>query len=388
MTEEIKTMTEEQIDARIAEIRSAVEDKTEGADFIAMSSELDELRARKQEIETARIQAEEEQRKADLAAVIAGEGKETEITPNKEAKSMKEFRNSPEYINAFAEMIKTGDDKEVRALLTTNAPEDGTIVVPTIVEEKIRTAWEKSDLFSRIGKSSVKGNLAISFEISGSDAVIHEEGTDAPQEEELVLGTVTLVPKNIKKWISVSDEVMDLRGEAFLEYIYDELAYKVVKKAENVAIAAIVAAVGASTATKPGQASVNAQVGRAGVVSAISTISDEATDLCIVMNRATWGAYEATRTLNTGDPFADLPVVYNNSLTSAATAEEGDVIAIVGDFGFGMRANLPNGFNVKTVVDDKSKAKADMVDIVSKLFAGIDVIAVNAFCAIKLGAAG
>lgn len=380
-----ENLTMEQIDARIAEIRSAVENKTEGSDFVAMSKELDELRAKKQDLETQNLAAEEEQRKADVAAVIAGAGHETNITPIKEEKNMNEFRNSPEYINAFAEMIKTGSDKEVRALLTANA-EDGTVAVPTIVENKIRTAWEKSDLFSRIGKSTVKGNLAIGFEISGTDAVVHAEGTAAPTEEELVLGTVTLVPKNIKKWITVSDEVMDLRGEAFLEYVYDELAYKIVKKAENVAISAVIAAVGSSTATKPGQATVTAQVGRAGVVDAIAHVSDEATDLCIVMNRATWGAYEATRTVNSGDPFADLPVVFNNSIESIATADAGDVIAVVGDFGIGMRANLPNGFNVKTIVDEKSKAEADLVKIVSKLLAGIDVISVNAFCAIKLAA--
>lgn len=296
--------------------------------------------------------------------------------------TMAEYRNSKEYIDAFAEMIKTGDEHELRALLSKNAPEDGQISVPTIVEDKIRTAWEKSDLFSRISKSYVKGNLAIDFEISGTDAVIHEEGTDAPDEEELTLGTVTIVPKNIKKWISVSDEVMDLRGQAFLDYVYDELSYKIVKKAEAIAIAKICAAVGASTTTKPGQASVAAEIGRAGVVSAISELSDEASDLVIIMNRRTWGQYEATRTLNGGDPFADLPVLYNNDLPAYDVADEKAIYALVGDLDLGVRANLPNGFTPKTIVDDKSKAPDDKVVITGKLFAGIEVIAVKAFCAI------
>ena len=296
--------------------------------------------------------------------------------------TMAEYRNSKEYIDAFAEMIKTGDEHELRALLSKNAPEDGQISVPTFVEDKIRTAWEKSDLFSRISKSYVKGNLAIDFEISGTDAVIHEEGTDAPDEEELTLGTVTIVPKNIKKWISVSDEVMDLRGQAFLEYVYDELSYKIVKKAEAIVITKICAAVGASTATKPGQASVAAEIGRAGVVSAISELSDEAREIVIIMNRRTWGQYEATRTLNGGDPFADLPVVYNNTLPAYDTAAEKAIYALVGDLDLGVRANLPNGFQPKTIVDDKSKAPDDKVVITGKLFAGIEVIAVKAFCAI------
>lgn len=300
-------------------------------------------------------------------------------------KTLKEIRSSKEYMDAFAEYIKAGckDASELRMILSQNAESDGQISVPTIVEQKIRTAWEKSELFSRVGKSEIKGNLAIDFEISGTDAVIHEEGDDAPDEEELEFGTVTLVPKNIKKWISVSDEVMDLRGEAFLDYIYDELSYKIVKKAEHVVVAKIVAAVGASTSTRPGQASVYAAIGRAGVVDAISCISDEAEDLVIIMNRRTWGQYEATRTLNTLDPFADLPVVYDSSLKAYDVADDGDPYAIVGDLGFGARANLPNGFNVKTVINEDGPA--DKVKITGKLFAGIDVIAVNAFCAILKG---
>lgn len=378
----IDELTLEQVEARMAEIKALVDGNVEGSDFEALSKEVDLLESRK----SALI---EEQRKADIAAVAGGEGEAiTDILP-KEGKSMTktlaEIRSSKEYNEAFAEYIKGGckDATELRALLSKNAESDGQISVPTIVEDKIRTAWEKSELFSRVGKSEIKGNLAIDFEISGTDAVIHEEGADAPDEEELTIGTVTLVPKNIKKWISVSDEVMDLRGEAFLNYVYDELSYKIVKKAEHVVVAKIVAAVGASTPTRPGQASVYAEIGRAGVVNAISNISDEAEDLVIIMNRRTWGQYEATRTLNTLDPFAELPVVYDSSLDAYDEAEDGEPYAIVGDLGFGARANLPNGFNVKTVINEDGPA--DKVKITGKLFAGIDVIAVNAFCAILKG---
>lgn len=377
--EEINELTMEQLEARKAEIKTIVEDKSSEADFEALDAEVDALEARKSFLI-------DEERKANILAVASGEGEETTITlPTEERKMKEEFRNSKEYIDAFAEMLKTGDQTEIRALLSKNAEEGGQISVPTIVEEKIRTAWEKSDLFSRISKSEVKGNLVIDFEISGTDAVIHDEGDDAPDEEELTLGSVTLVPKNIKKWISVSDEVMDLRGQAFIDYVYDELAYKIVKKAEHIVVAKILAAVGLSTATQPGQASVYAEIGRAGVVDAISNISDEAEDLVIIMNRRTWGQYEATRTLNTLDPFADLPVVYDSSLKAYDVAEDGDAYAIVGDLGFGFRGNLPNGFNVKTVINEDGPS--DKVMITGKLFAALEAIAVNAFCAILKGEA-
>lgn len=379
--DEIKIASLEEIEARHAEIKSLVESKDETADFEALGAELDA-------IEERRLALVEEQRKADLDAVLSGKGEEvTESIIPKETRTMAdvmEIRNSEAYLDAFAEAMKSGDFSECRALLTTNAPEDGSVVVPTIVEDKIRTAWEESELFSRISKSSVKGNLSIGFEISGTDAVIHEEGTDAPDEEELTLGAVTIVPKFIKKWITVSDEVMALRGEAFLNYVYDELKYKIVKKAEAVVVAKILANVGASTATQAGQATTSAEIGRAAIIDAISYISNEARELVAIMTRRTWAAFEATRTLNGGDPFADLPVVYSTSpdLKDYDTASEDDPYTIVGDLAFGFRANLPNGYDVRISVDENSLSEADLVKVTGKLYAGLEPIAVNAFCVI------
>ena len=51
-----------------------------------------------------------------------------------------EIRNSKEYINAYAEYIKTGDDRECRALLTENVG-TGTVPVPEIVYDIVKTAW-------------------------------------------------------------------------------------------------------------------------------------------------------------------------------------------------------------------------------------------------------
>ena len=386
--EEIKNATLEEIESRKLEIKSAVEANEADTDFEALSAELDSIEERKAFLI-------EEQRKADIEAVISGEGEDvTENIIVKENRTMAdvvEIRNSEAYLDAFAEAMKSGDFSECRALLTTNAPEDGQIAVPTIVEDKIRTAWEESELFSRISKSNVKGNLSIGFEISGTDAVIHEEGTEAPTEEELTLGVVTIVPKFIKKWITVSDEVMALRGEAFLNYVYDELKYKIVKKAEAVVIAKIIANVGASTATKAGQATVSGDASRSSILSAIAAISDEAKDLVVIMTRRTWAIFEGARTLNTLDPFADLPVVYAvaGDLEDYDTASEDDPFAIVGDLDYGFRANLPNGYDVRISVDDNSLSEADLVKVTGKLYAGLEPIAQNAFCVItKTGGEG
>ncbi len=138
-----------------------------------------------------------------------------------------ELRNSKEYIDAFAEYIKGKKEaKELRALLTTNATDSsasilGNVAVPDFVYDIVKTAWEKDDIMSLVRKIEVDGNMKVNFEASAGDASIHKEGAAAVNEEQLVLGIVTLTPVSIKKWISISDEVYDMRGEAFLRYVYD-----------------------------------------------------------------------------------------------------------------------------------------------------------------------
>lgn len=380
--EEIKILSQDEIESRSSEIRSILDKVISGEDTETnvdeLKTELDNLEAR-----SAELREELETRKQDAEAVLNGAGVEVrEILPQGETKmSNVETRNSAKYIDAFAEAIKSGDFTECRALLTENA-EDGVVAVPTFIEEKILAAWEKSEIFQRVGKVNYKGNLKVGFEISGTDAVIHIEGDDAPSEEVLTLGAVEIVPQFIKKWITVSDEVLSLRGQTFLDYIYDEIAYKIVKKAEDVVIAAIIAAVGASSATVAGQATISGEVSKGTILSAIASTSDEARDLVVIMNKQTWAAFKALETLNDGDPFNGLPVVFNNTLDSYDAAEEGDEYAIVGDLGYGARINLPDGNEVKFIFDDKSLAEADLVKIVGKLYAGIGIVAPNAFCVI------
>ena len=61
----ITEMTLEQVEARKAEIKALVDGNVEGTDFEALSKEVDELEARK-------LALVEEQRKADMQAVLAG----------------------------------------------------------------------------------------------------------------------------------------------------------------------------------------------------------------------------------------------------------------------------------------------------------------------------
>lgn len=333
------------------------------------------------EIEKAEAAIAEEKRA--MEDVIAK--KQTkEVEAREEIKTM-EFRNTPEYINAYAEYIKSGDNAEVRALTSTNdtTPHGtGTVAVPDVVYDIVKTAWNREGIMSRVRKAYLKGNLKVGFEISGSDAAIHAEGDSAVSEETLVLGTVNLVPQSIKKWISISDEVMDLRGEAFLEYIYDELAYRIAKKAADQVVAKIEACGTVATTTCPRVPKHQATTAALGdIAQAMALLSDEAANPVVIMNKATWGTYKALQAGgNFGyDPFEGLEVVFNNSITSYAAATTGVTYAIVGDLDQGALANFPNGDEIDFKFDELTDMTKDLVRVLGREFVGIGVVANDAF---------
>ncbi len=372
---ELKTASAAELEARKAAIAQEVE--AEDADLDALEAE---IRSINEELETRKA---EEAKKVEIRKAVAeGEGKTIEKLPTEERKEMtnEEIRNSKQYIDAYAEYVKNGDDKEVRALLTENVA-NGTVPVPEFVYEIVKNAWEKEGIMSRVRKSYLKGNLKVGFEISADGAYVHTEGT-AVTEEALVLGVVELIPATIKKWISVSDEVMDLRGEAFLRYIYDELTYRIAKKAADELVAKIVAAGTASTANAVGLPKVTqTSIAVGNIAAALGNLSDQAADPVIIMNKLTWSAFKAAQYAASVpvDPFEGLPVLFNDSLPAFSAATTGVVYAIVGDLGEGALANFPNGEAIQMKYDDMTLATSDLVRVIGRMPVALGVVGPNAF---------
>lgn len=372
--EEIKNFTAEECEKRISEIK--VEMEAEGADLEALSAEVDAIEERR----TALMQAEE-QRKA-LADKVANDVTATIIEERKEENKMEniEIRNSAEYINAFANYIKTEKDAECRALLTENV--SGSVPVPELVYNIVKTAWNRDGIMSRVRKSYLKGNLKVGFEISATPAEVHTEGNGKVDEETLTLGVVTLVPASIKKWISVSDEVMDMRGEEFLRYIYDELTYQIAKKAGSALVDLIVSAPATSTSTQVSVSAIDVSAITIGTIAeALGNLSDEASNPVVIINKATWSAFKAVQYAGqfNVDPFEGLPVVFSDALKSFAEASDGDTFAIVGDLEQGALANFPNGDDIRFKFDDTSLAEFDLVKIIGREFVALGVVAPKAF---------
>lgn len=364
----LKDMTTEALLERRSAI--ATELDAEGADLDALEAEVRGINA---ELEARKAA---EAKRAELRSMVGqGAGKKIETKELRAAapKTEAEIRSSKAYIDAYANYIKTEDATECRALLTTLAT-GGQVPVPTILEGRIRTAWERSELLSRVTRSYARGVMRVGFELSATDAAIHEEGDDAPDEEVLTFGVVTLTPKSVKKWITISDEAADMGGEEFLDYIFDEIEYKLTREAQKNILAAIIAAPAAATATAVGVPAITGTPTLGIVAEAIGKLSDEATRPVIVMNKSTWAAFKAVQYAGqfNVDPFEGLTVIFDNTLKTPTAAASGETWMIVGDPA-AVQVNFPNGDDVRIKYDDTSLAEKDLIKIVGRMYAAIGV---------------
>lgn len=370
-------MNEKTID-ELMERRSQIAEEmnAEGADLDALESE---VRSINEELENRK--KVEAQRAEIRKAVAEGEGeKKNEFKEEKPKMSIEEIRSSHEYNVAYAEYIKSEDDKECRAILTTELV-SGQVPVPTYVEDRVRTNWDKLGIMRRVRKTFVKGILKVGFEKSATGATAHTEGTAAPSDETLTFGVVSLTPVSLKKWIKISDEAMDLKGEAFLDYIYDEITYQIAKLAQNNLIAAIAALTASATTTAPGVGIVTGTPSLGIIAEAIGKLGDEAADPIVVMNKGSWAKFKAAQYAGqfNVDPFEGLDVEFDNTLPVYASTITGSTWAIVGDFGFGAQANFPNGQDITLKFDDLSLAESDLVKIVGREYVGLGIVADKAF---------
>lgn len=373
----INEMTMEQVEARMAEIQTVLDG--EDVDVESLNKEVDELIARKQAI------VEEAAEKRSLLEKVANSKLDpiAKIDERKEDMEKIEIRNTPEYIEAYAKYIKTGDPAECRALLTENG--GGKVAVPELVYDTIKTAWDREGLMALVRKAYLKGNLKVGFEISSSEAEIHTEGQSV-NEENLVLGIIELVPQAIKKWISISDEALDMSAEPYLRYVYDELTYRIAKKAADTLVAKIIASPQTSTTTAASVGVMTSTTISVGLVAqAMGKLSDRAANPVVIMNKGTWSAFKAAQYAGNFDvdPFEGLPVVFNNSLTAFSAATTGVAYAIVGDLGEGALANFPNGDEITVKRDDFTLATSDLVRFIGREYVALGVVAPDAFVVIK-----
>lgn len=406
-----------EIETRKAEIRSLLESDAE-CDVVALDEEIaaldEEVRSineslaeeRKKAEEEAEERARNEAARADeleaaerrsVAEQIENKSITASVISYKEVTNQMEVRNTPEYIDAYAEYLKhdgearyadkcreiltRADATKLTTELDTTPNGTGSIAVPDFVWDIVKTAWEKNELLRYCRKVTIPGELKVNFEISATAAQIHAEGAAAISKEQLVHGIVKLPLKSIKKIIAFSDEVKDLRGREFITYLYDEVANKIYKKLADEIVASIIALSTSATSSTVAAAQISASSITLGLVAqAIGLLSDEAANSIIVMNKGTWADFKAVQygANFPMDPFENCTVVFNNSLPTFSAASSGSKYMIVGDFMEGYLVNEVTR-DIEFKFDDLTRKGEDMIEILGRKYVGYAPIACNAF---------
>lgn len=358
--DEIMALGFEELEERAGAIASETAE-ADAEKLEALNAELDAIEERKRALET---EAREQKKAAE--AVANGAGKVVEEVRKDNRMDIKEIRSSKEYIEAYANYVKTGKDVECRSLLSDNAT-NGVVPVPTFVADIVAKRLEASPILSRVRRMTAAGNVKVGFEIDAPAAAVHAEGGAAVAEEALVLGIVNLIPKTYKKWVSISDEALDsMSGEAYLNYIYDEVSRGIIKAEENAVVAAILTAPQEATKDAPAVAKTGEAAGEIDdFVNARALLSSAAQDLVIICTPAQYATYRAAqmRANYAIDPFDGCEVLFNDTVTAP----------IIGDLQ-GVMMNLPKGETVEFKYDDRTRMKEDLVDILGRQAAAIGVV--------------
>ena len=357
MREEIRNMKHSDIEVRKAEIAKELENEDITEEKVdELSEEVNELNEREEEI-AEEVKAEAEERANVLKSANVIEQRKVESNMNVETRKQ-------EMIEAVAEYIKGTATQEQRALLTTNA-QDGTVNVAEVMDNWIWTDWTESPILSRIRKVYIKGNYKVEYEASATGAFVHEEGTEvgADKEEQLALGVIEFVAQYVKKFIKVSDEVLALRGQAFLDYLYREFGHQLAKAIEGLIITELT---GSDLTAK-----VTHALDGDATLAGLAMLSDEATNPVVICSKSTYASIKGIRTQagnRIEDAFEGLEVLFNNSVEGL----------LVGDLD-GVVANFPDGDDFKFIVDNYSLAEQDLVKIVGKVMVSAHLVRPNGF---------
>ncbi len=385
--EELKNLEVEQLEERKSELNETIQnlpfEERERLEILE-----GEVNAIKAELE-ARAQAEAE--KAEIRKAIANDVVTAPVIKEfkeekREMKTNEEIRASKEYVDAYARYLVTENDAECRSLLTENA--SGSVPVPVMVDEIIRTAWDENDILSRVKKTYIRGNLKVAFELSADGAYVHAEGTTAPTEESLTFGIVTMVPANVKKWIRISDEAIAMGGSALVDYVYRELMKRIIEKLEALVIGDIVGAPTTADSDSASVANITEAPSLVTVADAFAQLCSEARNIVVIMNRATYANFVAAQAAGNFafDPFRGFPVVFTSALTAYDSASTNGAYMIVGDLD-GEQVNYPEGEGIAVKYDDVSEAEKDMVKIVGRQYAAHALTACKRFTVVKKPAA-
>lgn len=383
IAEEIKNIKEKFDEADVDEREEILKNVEE------LNKEAEEMEKEINKLEEVKEQFDGQEERMSLM-------KNVETTKVEERKAVVETSNNVadgvEYKSALEHMIKTG---EKRAILTSQ----DNLPIPTVMQREIEVAWQEyGNLVNLCNVVSIRGLLAVTLELTATGAIWHDEGTARPAEETITFGQLILNPKFIKKWISLSDEVMLLTGDDFLRYIAREMTYRILAELNKSIISRIdadgkgvIGIVGNAYAKEITQAltfnTPNAALAELRTWDNIRVVLNPQTFFNNVLGlKDTTGRpiYQIMND-NTGRPryyYAGLPVEFSEALPAYDNAAASDAYMVVGNFA-GYKLNLPYGRTPELIYDVLTQAPEDVEVITGKLPAAGNVVKQGFFTVVK-----
>lgn len=233
----MKTLAE--IDARLAEIRSAIQ--APDADLNALQTEMNSLLE-----ERARVVAAAEQRRAMLDAIANGTAQGVTPpagTPDNQGSEERDVLATPEYRSAFLHHLMgiplnaaeraAMEEAEQRAALTSAAASAGAAIPTETQNEIVRRLAQVAPLIGEITLFNIPGNVTIAVEsATTTDGAYHAEGNAASEASDTLIA-VNLTGFEAIKLLSISAKVKYMTVNAFEAWLVDNLTDGIAYLIEN-----------------------------------------------------------------------------------------------------------------------------------------------------------
>lgn len=233
----MRTLAE--IDARLAEIRSAIQ--APDADLNALQTEMNSLLE-----ERARVIAAAEQRRAMLDAIANGTAQGVtppSETPGNQDSEERDVLATPEYRSAFLRSLMglplsaaeraAMEEAEQRAAMTSTSNSAGAAIPTETQNEVIRRLQQTAPLIGEITLFNIPGNITVAVEsATTTDGAYHAEGDNASEASDHLI-EVNLTGFEAIKLLSISAKVKYMTINAFEAWLIDNLTDGIAYLIEN-----------------------------------------------------------------------------------------------------------------------------------------------------------
>ena len=307
------------------------------------------------------------------------------------------------YELAWANYIRTGNDAEVRALVSTQNPESAGVLVPTTlvnrIEDTLRTGGR---ILALCSITSVKGITEHPIAKSRTNPAWHDEtGTDKKVRKAITLTSVSMEPQFIAEILETTRKFENDSISAFWDWLISELPDALRRVVDREILTGAqsgkngIRGILTNTETMFVETLATHTLYFNSANEAVSLLDDGATsNVTAVMNKKTFlqnvmgltgtdghPIWQQVMTTNLNRPaffFGGYPVVFTDDLPAYDAATAGQTYMLFGDF-TAMKLNFPNGMAPSLIRDELTRKDENIIEYLSEIYVGGNVVRPGSF---------